>query len=64
MNPTILFVTFGALTCVLEREWYHALWGLGFYRHRTVERRSLAHGRSLDLDLPARVRIATSIAPA
>ncbi len=30
MNPTIFLVTFGALTCVLGREWYHALWGLGF----------------------------------
>ena len=30
MNPTILLVTFGALTCVLGREWYHAVCGLGF----------------------------------
>ena len=28
MNPTFLFVALGALTCVLGREWYHALCGL------------------------------------
>ena len=28
MSPTILFITFGAITCVLGSEWHHALWGL------------------------------------